>query len=605
MKIDSEEYKIPPIAPPPVRLSTREIPSINIRTPESPFPSNPIPPPTQIDNLPTRARSKGSLYSPELPEFNPMDPSTMYPPRGRSISIKYPSSPGNVVSTGIQKRSSFYKMWSERDSAESSGVGVGSTIASTPSHSHSILEVPELVLPVDTGGMSNSRNSRRKLSNFNMTFVEGDKDTGEFIWITGMLKEQIQEWGERVSSILHHQISKEVDNMSQTVQLYSDRVLKGRKGKIKVDLATRDIISKLVKTHDIFFADKIPQVVKSCLSDLDQRIRKINKKIRETRISQTTNAPNKEMALKRQEFTPIKEIISASQDESIIFWDKNMVQVSMHKSTDKYIRMIEGMNNQLAVTKSNGEIEIINKEKREVVSNLKRPGAGVIWGLCELASGELVTGSRDKTIRIWNIKDKKCTHILHGHSNYILCVKEHSTGRLLSGGYDGCLRIWNLKNLRCLKTLDHEEAWIWDIQELSGRPNRILSVCQDDQIALKLWEFKTLKTLYNVQPPEDEEYGFSAVSILDVERVLLGGTKGTIKVFNYELNNFERSFHQVHSEWVYQIQIVSHAHALSCSGDRTLKLFNFHTGEVDKVMEGHTQPVCSFVCIFQGDKKAN
>ena len=48
----------------------------------------------------------------------------------------------------------------------------------------------------------------------------------------------------------------------------------------------------------------------------------------------------------------------------------------------------------------------------------------------------LASGSRDQTIRIWNLNDYTCTRILKGHTGSVLCVQLLDKNTLASGSYD-------------------------------------------------------------------------------------------------------------------------------------------------------------------------
>jgi WD40 repeat protein len=56
----------------------------------------------------------------------------------------------------------------------------------------------------------------------------------------------------------------------------------------------------------------------------------------------------------------------------------------------------------------------------------------------------LVTGSYDKTLKVWSIKksDVKCT--LRGHSNWLSCVQLNAaTQSVISGGWDAQIKLWH------------------------------------------------------------------------------------------------------------------------------------------------------------------
>mmetsp|Transcript_39442 Transcript_39442/g.29132 ORF Transcript_39442/g.29132 Transcript_39442/m.29132 type:complete len:104 (+) Transcript_39442:1157-1468(+) len=62
----------------------------------------------------------------------------------------------------------------------------------------------------------------------------------------------------------------------------------------------------------------------------------------------------------------------------------------------------------------------------------------------------LASGSRDKTIKIWEVKGGRCVLTLSGHDNWVNDLAFHPNGRfLLSVSDDKSIRIWDLSNGRC------------------------------------------------------------------------------------------------------------------------------------------------------------
>lgn len=66
----------------------------------------------------------------------------------------------------------------------------------------------------------------------------------------------------------------------------------------------------------------------------------------------------------------------------------------------------------------------------------------------------LASGSRDKSIKIWEVKNARCVITLIGHDNWITDLCFHPSGRaLLSVSDDKSLRCWDLQTGRCNKKL--------------------------------------------------------------------------------------------------------------------------------------------------------
>lgn len=56
----------------------------------------------------------------------------------------------------------------------------------------------------------------------------------------------------------------------------------------------------------------------------------------------------------------------------------------------------------------------------------------------------VVSGSKDTTIRIWDVETGECVRILQGHHDHVRCV-QFDDDRIVSGSLDGTIKIWDLK----------------------------------------------------------------------------------------------------------------------------------------------------------------
>ena len=66
----------------------------------------------------------------------------------------------------------------------------------------------------------------------------------------------------------------------------------------------------------------------------------------------------------------------------------------------------------------------------------------------------LASGSRDKTIKIWDVSTGVCLVTLTGHDNWVRSLSWHPGGKyLLSASDDKSLRVWDVAHKRCAKRL--------------------------------------------------------------------------------------------------------------------------------------------------------
>jgi len=62
--------------------------------------------------------------------------------------------------------------------------------------------------------------------------------------------------------------------------------------------------------------------------------------------------------------------------------------------------------------------------------------------LTVLPDGSLVSGSEDKTIKIWDVKNGQTIKTLTGHTGFLSALTVLPDGSLVSGSWDNTIKIW-------------------------------------------------------------------------------------------------------------------------------------------------------------------
>lgn len=75
----------------------------------------------------------------------------------------------------------------------------------------------------------------------------------------------------------------------------------------------------------------------------------------------------------------------------------------------------------------------------------------------------VVSGSRDATLRVWDIETGHCLHVLQGHVAAVRCV-QYDGKRVVSGAYDYTVRVWDPETETCLHTLQGHTNRVYSLQ---------------------------------------------------------------------------------------------------------------------------------------------
>ncbi|KAA1136042.1 hypothetical protein PGTUg99_024342 [Puccinia graminis f. sp. tritici] len=97
----------------------------------------------------------------------------------------------------------------------------------------------------------------------------------------------------------------------------------------------------------------------------------------------------------------------------------------------------------------------------------------------------LMTGSWDRTIRIWNLDKLECIQTLNGHTRGIKCL-QFDTNKLISGGMDHCLKLWNWRTGECIRTIQGHQAPV----SCLNFDNEVLASGSADS-TIRIWNFNT------------------------------------------------------------------------------------------------------------------
>lgn len=192
-------------------------------------------------------------------------------------------------------------------------------------------------------------------------------------------------------------------------------------------------------------------------------------------------------------------ILTGSQDRTIKRWDisataptktekKPVRAVYTRKAHEKDINAIDVNHNStlFATASQDRNVKIWSVEEGEVQGVLRGHRRGV-WsvkfaprdvptiigdnGPASGSKGIILTGSGDKTAKLWSLSDYSCLRTFEGHTNSILKVvwlntpkaegRDKRSVQLATAGGDGLVKVWDANSAEVECTLDNHEDRVW------------------------------------------------------------------------------------------------------------------------------------------------
>lgn len=197
-----------------------------------------------------------------------------------------------------------------------------------------------------------------------------------------------------------------------------------------------------------------------------------------------------------------------------------------------------------------------------------------VYTLAVSKDGLLVSGGADNKIYLWNTETKESIHTFSGHTDVVLALNFDGTGeRLASASADKTARIWKIAtpNEQPIVLTDHtdHDDKVFDVA-FSPDNNLLATAWKDSKI--RLWNLTTAQ----------------------VVRVVDGETVNTLNESGKTLDG--------HQGAVFGVSFLSNQQLVSCSADRTLRVWDVASGVTVRILQGHTSMVTDVAIPVQGDQ---
>ncbi|XP_042313613.1 autophagy-related protein 16-1 isoform X1 [Sceloporus undulatus] len=219
----------------------------------------------------------------------------------------------------------------------------------------------------------------------------------------------------------------------------------------------------------------------------------------------------------------------------------------------------------------------------ELKGSLSGSNAGITSIEFDSAGSYLLAASNDFASRIWTVDDHRLRHTLTGHSGKVLSAKFLlDNARIVSGSHDRTLKLWDLRSKVCIKTVFAGSS----CNDLVCTEQCVMSGHFDKKI--RFWDIRTECVVREI-----ELLGRITALDLNPERteLLTCSRDDLLKIIDLRVNTVKQTFSaqgfKCGSDWTRVVFSPDGNYVVAGSAEGSLYIWNVLTGKVERVLSKH------------------
>ncbi|KAG0049189.1 hypothetical protein BGZ83_005992 [Gryganskiella cystojenkinii] len=255
-----------------------------------------------------------------------------------------------------------------------------------------------------------------------------------------------------------------------------------------------------------------------------------------------------------------------------------------------------------AVGLKGGSITLYNSSTWERIHSPLQGHEDSVFSLAySTESDKIVSGSFDKTVRLWDVKTGLTCHVFKGHSKKVNSVAYSPTRKqIASCSDDRTIKLWDACTGLILHTLDgHDDNVVSVVYSPLG--NEVASGSHDNTVRLWFVETGQIHHVFKGHENKVKSVAFSPTR----NQIASGSYDGTVRVWDTEAG--EPSLTLTGHEGVVQTVVYSPSgDMIAAAGNgKTVKLWDSQTGKLRRTLDGHSLTVFSLAFSPSGEQIAS
>ena len=218
---------------------------------------------------------------------------------------------------------------------------------------------------------------------------------------------------------------------------------------------------------------------------------------------------------------------------------------------------------------------------------------------------KIVSGSRDRTIKIWDLVSGRLLRSLEGHSGFVKAVAVTPNGeQVISGSTDKTIKVWDLASGKLLRSL---EGHTKDVLAVAITPNGEQIISGSEDRTIKVWDLASGRLLLSL---EGHAYWVNAIAVTPSgKQVISGSSNNVINIWDLGTGNLLRSldgrsdsFLSEHV-WVRTLAVTPDGKQVVSGYDNDpIKVWDLSTGKLVRTLEGESKGVDAVALTSDGKK---
>ncbi|KAG0239631.1 hypothetical protein BGX31_002604 [Mortierella sp. GBA43] len=225
---------------------------------------------------------------------------------------------------------------------------------------------------------------------------------------------------------------------------------------------------------------------------------------------------------------------------------------------------------------------------------------GVYSIQCSPKGDQFASGGSDCTIRLWDAETGSCQLIMRGHENMVASVAYSPDGnRLVSGSEDNSVCLWDVKTGGCIQPFSGHNS---KVNSVAYSPHGDTVVSGSSDATVRLWHVSNGDYLKLTGHTQDV---LSVAYSPDNGQIASGSMDSTVRLWNVRTGTCDREL-KGHSGGVRSVVYSPKGTQLaSASDDMTARLWDVDTGTCTWTSTGHFGEVVSVVFSPDGERLAS